>query len=1015
MHEENIKDISNFKLFLKLLKKGSLINLAEHYQSTGQYSEAESLYKRGIEIQKKANGEDHPKFAGSLNNLAVFYRETGRYSEAEPLYKRAIEIKKKAFGEDHPKVEISLNNLAVLYLETGRYSEAEPLFQKSLKISVKALGEDHPGVATNLNNLAELYKATGRYSEAEPLIQRSIQIDKKALGENHPGFATNLNNLAGLYLSTGRYSEAESLYQKGLDIKMNALGEKHLEVATAKNNLAHFYDSTGRYSEAESLYKSSLEINKQALGEDNPLLALTFHNLALVYQSTKRYTEAESLFLKALEIRKKALSEDHPEIAANIHCLALLYQITERSPEAEPLYQKALEINETTLGKYHPAVARNLIGMALVYQSTGRYSEVEPLIQRALKIVMKALGEDHPDVAEILGHLAMLNIKKERPNDAHLYFKKASEMKNKFVQDVLTLLSEKQKMEYVSKLEIEVNLFLSHTVQYMINDPNACRHSFDAWLRWKGSVMEAQSKYLESLFYVKDLNEVADFYRKLMEIKKEITYLTFSGLGKMTSEEYKKRLSVLDAQKDSLEVEMIRLNKDYSMEKKIEKADCKTISNILPKGSFLIDFSKQDIYDFKVDKWQPPHYLAFLLSSDIEKKHVKLIDLGESDVIDGYINDYRNEMKRVLELYRRDWRLEEERLTEISKRLYIKVFEPIIKYIGNSKHIFLSPDGNLNLLPFDIFITPEGKYLIEEYQLNYISAGRDFVRFQGERVKGKEIVIMANPDFDLGLERKEDIVRKLEIKGKKDMSKSASRGVHGFDFKRLEETKYEAEAISQILRKQYNIQPRIYLDDEAIEEVLYTLRNPKIIHIATHGFFLSDLEIKSIMLHKKSSNSMKALQNPEERLRDLFGQEVQNITIENPMLNSGIALAGANTSIREGRDDGIITAEKITGLMFRGTELVVLSACDSGLGEVKVGEGVFGLKRAFILAGAETLVLSLWHVPDKTTKDLMIEFYKIMGEGKGKAEALRKAKLNIMKDKTHPYFWGAFIAIGNPN
>jgi CHAT domain-containing protein len=220
-------------------------------------------------------------------------------------------------------------------------------------------------------------------------------------------------------------------------------------------------------------------------------------------------------------------------------------------------------------------------------------------------------------------------------------------------------------------------------------------------------------------------------------------------------------------------------------------------------------------------------------------------------------------------------------------------------------------------------------------------------------------------------------------------------------FDRLPDTREEADTIEKILHGRFGQKVFNEQDKRALELVLFRASSPKVLHLATHGYFLAEEEAKQ---------SEKTAELP------LTGDPLEDTpaTIENPMLRSGIVLAGANTSLKEGKDEGMVTAEKVLGLNLRGTDLVVLSACQTGVGDIQSGEGVFGLKRAFILSGAKTLVMSLWSVPSKETVDLMTAFYALLSDGKTPAEALRQAKLNLMKQKPHPFFWAAFVLTGSP-
>ncbi|MEM9246131.1 MAG: tetratricopeptide repeat protein [Cyanobacteria bacterium P01_F01_bin.153] len=241
-------------------------------------------------------GWENRYVAALLHDLASSYEERANYSEAEPLLRRTLEIREEQLGANHPDTANSLNNLALLYESQRRYSDAEPLLRRSLKISEEQLGVTHPDTAASLNNLALLYESQGRYSKAEPLLRRSLEICEGQLGVNHPNTATSLNNLAGLYGSQGRYSEAEPLYLRALEIDEEQLGANHPDTAISLNNLALLYKYQRRYSEAEPLLRRSLEICEEQLGATHPKTAISQRNLAKLYQDQERYSEAVPLW-----------------------------------------------------------------------------------------------------------------------------------------------------------------------------------------------------------------------------------------------------------------------------------------------------------------------------------------------------------------------------------------------------------------------------------------------------------------------------------------------------------------------------------------------------------------------------------------------------------------------------------------------------------------------------------------------------------------------------------------------
>jgi CHAT domain-containing protein len=392
-----------------------------------------------------------------------------------------------------------------------------------------------------------------------------------------------------------------------------------------------------------------------------------------------------------------------------------------------------------------------------------------------------------------------------------------------------------------------------------------------------------------------------------------------------------------------------------------------------------------------------------------------MIDLGFAQPIDSLILAYRQEIKNVTNLGVRQREDAEQRVTSITQKLYCLLFAPIKAALLDSGTIYCASDGLLHLLPFEILVDDNGKYLMESYQFNYLGSGRDLLRFS-EVSKTGAMYVFAHPNFDgkpaIEAAKKESLLAAGELVLPSE-NVQRSRDWRGGKFTPLDGTVAEAHAIQSL----FNLNERqMFFDLKASEENLLSLKSPWRLHIATHGFFLND--IASIASFDQSLTSFISTDFNQPRLQQAVAKW------ENPLLRSGLALAGANT-IGQKQDstqtyDGIATAYEISGMNLQGTDLVVLSACETGLGEVQNGEGVFGLRRTFQLAGAQTVVMSLWKVPDNETKELMIDFYTRLKNGEGKSQALRNAQLAMMRKQkekyglAHPYFWGAFICAGNP-
>jgi tetratricopeptide (TPR) repeat protein/CHAT domain-containing protein len=986
----------------------SLNNLAELYREMGNYAAAEPLYRQANEILRTALGENHPGYANSLNNLALLYQAMGNYAAAEPLLRQAGTIRRTALGENHPGYANSLNNLAALYHEMGNYAAAEPLYRQANEILRKALGENHPDYANGLNNLAELYHEMGNYAAAEPLLRQATEIDRKSLGEQHPGYARDLNNLAGLYDEMGNYAAAEPLYRQASTIRRTALGENHPDYANSLNNLAELYHEMGNYAAAEPLLRQAGEILRTTLGENHPDYANSLNNLALLYRALSNYAAAEPLYRQAGEILRTTLGENHPDYANSLNNLAGLYQAMGNYAAAEPLLRQASQINRKALGEQHPAYAASLNNLAELYSAMGNYAGAEPLYRQAGTIRRTALGENHPDYADSLNSLAALEVATNRVAEAMTLMQEAAVISGRMIGQVFSFGSESQRLAYLDTLQLAFYGFLSLVVQYLSGSEDAVCAGLELVLRRKAIGAEALAAQRDAVLGGR-YPGLEPKLRELTTLRLQIAQKMLAGPGPEGLDVHQRQLAEWTAKKESLEEDLARQIPEMSLERQLRSADLSAVAHALPGGAALIEIVRFKVTDFKAvpargeSQWKPAHYLAYVLLAG-EPKNVQMIDLGEAEAIDRMVARFRSSITRDPET--RNVSVVEtqpiqEREPDEGIALRGAIFDPLVKTLGGRRRLFIGPDGQLTRLPFEVLPLDGDRRLIDSYEISYLGVGRDLLRF-GAKTSGRptESLVAADPNFDLGTG---DSLAPAGVMGSlKRQSRDLNR--NSLNFAPLPGTKAEGIQIAAML----DIFP--LLGDEVLESRVERVRSPHILHIATHGFFLPD--------QPRGPNATRPGFLPEAGTA-MGPERFLGAGAENPLLRSGLALAGANTRLQgivlpEAAGDGIMNAEDVSGLDLLGTELVVLSACGTGLGEVQVGEGVFGLRRSFVLAGAKTLVMSLWDVPDQQTQELMAEFYRRILAGQGRCDALRAAQLSIKEKYSDPLYWGAFICQGDP-
>jgi CHAT domain-containing protein/Tfp pilus assembly protein PilF len=968
----------------------------------GRYAEALPYWEKAVRLAERVYGRNHPQTAAYLNEVAMLYKDMGQYGKAEPLFQRCLQILEDKLGKDHPLVAQSLNNLAVLYDNQGRYGKAEPLYQRSLRIFEDKLGKDHPLVAQSLNSLANLYQDQGQYGKAEPLYQRALEIRESRLGKDHPAVASSLNNLANLYQEQGQYGKAEPLYQRSLRIREAKLGKDHPDVAQSLNNLAILYKAQGQYAKAEPLLRRSLQIREARLGKDHPDVAASLNSLALLYQDQGQYAKAEPLYQRSLQIKEARLGKDHPLVAASLDNLASLYADEGQYEKAEPLFQRSLQIYEAKLGKDHPEVAASLNNLANLHAYQGQYAKAAPLFQRSLQIKEARLGKAHPKVALALNNLMLLYGATEQWQKAAEAADAARRGLRRHVSQVLPALAETEQRTFLhEKVEGSWHQALSLGLAQAENETLATLSA--GWLL-NGKALSQQA-LAERTLLARDSTDpkAADIARALRAVRARLAALTHRSVPSGQEDSARQERATLTDQEERLSRQLGQVaGRPVRTDPWVEVSE---VRNALPADAVLIDIARIRVMDFRKGRSQPARYVAWIIPT-VDKGKVRLLDLGPADRIEAAVQAVRKALqeapKRIVTDGEPDSEKELRRPLEALSKL---VLHPLLEHIGEARRWVLSPDANLWLVPWSALLLKDGRYAVEQYEIRSAVSGRDLAQDTVKPATGRP-VLLADPDYDLrpALTRAE--TRKLLPGWALDselrtLAPSGTLPRAG----RLQGTAAEARAVAPRLTRWIGSEPRLYLREQALEGVFKALARPRVVMLSTHGFFLED-DRSELPAGPETLTEGRA--RPRGKLP------------ENPLLRCGLLLAGCNQRglAAEGEDDGVLTGLEIVGTDLRGTELVVLSACETGLGDIHNGEGVAGLRQAFQLAGAQGVLATLWSVEDKETARLMVDFFEHLAGGKGKAAALREAQLARIKARrdrhggAHPFFWAAFTLTG---
>jgi len=1005
----------------------SLHNLAMLYQATGDYEKAEPLMQRALEIRQKVLHAEHPDTATSLKNLAGLYQDMDQYTKAEPICKRALALIGKFYGPEHPETVLCMDQLATLYLQMGNYNHAETLYQQSLAIRKKHLGLDHPGYAVGLIQLAGLYHLMGdhvrfapllheamtvsekdpgsvlilnyligldkmgQHANSEALLQRALALSEKVSGPEHPDTAAILNNLASHYQDMGEYGKAEPLLQRALAICGKTLGPEHPDYATSLNNLALLYHSMGDHTQAKALYAHSNRIYGKAVGTKHPDYAKSLNNLGGVHFSMRDYVKAEECFLQAKEILAEALGGEHADFANSLNCLGGVYQTTGNYAKAEPLYVQAKEILEKTMGDAHPVYAASLNNLASLYQDMGQYGKAEPLLRSAMAIREKTLGQEHPGYATSLSNLFYCELYLGKTAAANKSALAAETTFRSIWNKLLRFTSERQR----------------EAAYQTIGSLDLCGNMGDGVLA-ASSLLWRKGALLDSLVEERRLAQAEGSDKELARQLAEADI--FKGILRQALMEG--NMAKLGEERIAkYEVELEALQKAIALKvggpgealKSLEYT-VKHVQSAIPKTAVIVDFL---LYWHGLGKGNGEYrYAAVLVMPDHDPV---FIGLGKATDIETTLERHRKlagGSPAANETAARNTELE-----VACKELHKLVAAPIEAALPpGTTELILCPDGQLHFLAFSSLMDKDGKLWAEKFTLRNIGTTRDLLKPPRSRASyaNKTIVMVGNPDFrdstPLALVAEAEDTREKDAREQVAFNLTRcgqSEELRGLNFRPLQGTATEVAGLKIRFERQ-GWKTQILTGPEASEPALVTAVNgPDILHLATHGFFVDELD-----LGQKKARERQAMNG------GMGGDNMRLVgAARDPMLRSGLALSGAqstrvlweNGKIPPLDKDGILTAAEVASLRLHGTRLVTLSACETGLGEAKSGEGVLGLQRALALAGAENLVLTLWSISDADTVALMAAFYDrvLIGEHPARAlhEVQREALTRLRKEQ----------------
>jgi CHAT domain-containing protein len=947
----------------------SLSNLSIYYSQIGDYKKALEIDLELLELRQKVLGTKHPDYLTSLSSLAQSFSNIGNYRKALELSQKVVELRKEVLGEKHPDYLSSLSNLSVNYQDVGDYILGIEISKKVVELRKEVLGEKHPDYLVSLNNLAVNYLNLGFYSKALEVSLNVVESYKAVLGEKHPDYLTSLENLAVQYSELGDYIKALEIKQQVLELRREILGDRHPDFLNSLTNLSIEYLNLGDYQKALGIDLKGIELCKAVLGENHPNCFQILNSLATDYFYLQDNEKSLQIYGEVVESRKEVFGEKHPDYLTSLGNLAIVYRDIGNYHKSLEISKKVVELRKEVLGEKHPDYIGSLNNIAVCYSKLNYYLNSLEVHQEVLELRKEVLGENHPLYIESLNNIADTELHLSENNIALNYFTEMLDKTQEKVFEYFTMMTEKQRHLYWEKYGGYFNYFPRYYEKTSDYQSEGAIKAYEYSLLTKGILLNTTIDF-DKLIAEKGTPEAIAKFEELKLLKLQIQRIS----EKPIAERYL-NVDSLENIAQKKETELVKLSKEYGDYTRNLKITWKDVQGQLSYKDVAIEFVE---YPTLTDTVK---YAALVLRK--EWQYPRMIPLFRKDQIEEFISQEEND------IYSNE---------DVGKQIKKLVWEPLEEVIAPGERVYFSPAGILHQLAIENLPASDSTTLEDRYQLFRLSSTKELV-IHNATSKYQSAVLYGGLEYDM----EED--KMLAESNKYEYEKSRSyQPLRGYSDSQegwgsLGHTLMEVEDIAQKMQeKQYpNL---IYTGRFGNEESFKSLsgKNSSIIHIATHGFFSTIEESKETPF-----------------IMQRLGDQQQDKPFIDPMLRSGLIMAGGNKAwlgekVPDNIEDGVLTAREISHMDLRGTDLVVLSACETGLGEVS-SEGVFGLQRSFKQAGVQTILMSLWEVKDLPTRYMMTEFYSNLLNGKEKREAFLEAKRKCRDKYPEPENWAAFIML----
>jgi CHAT domain-containing protein/tetratricopeptide (TPR) repeat protein len=964
----------------------------------GKFAEAESLARKRLVVVERESGPESVAVADVLDLLSESMRQGGKGGQAEVgnICKRAVAIKEKAFGKEDARYAASTYQLGRWYYMNGEFNTARPLLENSLRVREKELGPDHPDVASSLYQMGALETAVGNHAAAKALMERSLSI-RESTDPNSPAVAECLSGLASVLVSMGDYAPAEPLFRRAIGLWEHAWGPTHAKVGTGWNNLASVLYATGDYEGALACQEKALPIRIRTLGPDHELVGTSRTTMGMEFAALGRRDEARRQFEQAISIYERRFGRDSPEVGYVLKRLGDTYLVPGEFHMAVPILERAVANLETGDPPDHPDIGEAKAALGSACTAIGDTARGGELNRQALAILVNRLGEGHPEVGFTLTQYASALVVARAFAPALAIALQGEEVSREHLRLTCRSMPERAALAYAASRPAGGRLALSILKSVPEPGPETLIHVWDSLIRSRTLVLDEIAIRMRMAAESKD-PDTRRLMGNLAAARRRLANLIVSGPGDMNGSQYRGAVDKARDANESAERALARRSITYSADQERSKVGFHDVASALPPGAALVAYAV-------AGEGRDRSYVAFVTRAG--SKEVSFVSIDSASRVDAAVS-------RWLTAVRATGRASGKRADDPSRAsgdsLASLVWSPIGPQVEGARRLFVVGDGSLLLVDFDALPVRGAGYFAEVGPIvHYLNSERDLVTLTSKPASGSGLLALGDPAFD-----RRPSSRPLARSRGMESSEGHRNAFDCNDFESVRFSKLpnsgaEARNIARIWADPAHT---TVLTGAAADERSFKQDAPgrRVLHLATHGFFLGGVcETAAPSTRGIGGTSPLGYRPPAKR------------TV-NPTQLSGLALAGANERASAGSDDedGILTAEEISSLDLSGTDWAVLSACDTGKGKIQVGEGVLGLRRAFQVAGARTVIMSLWAVDDESTRQWMEALYRgRVVEKLDTAGAVRQANLHVLRARraqarsTDPFYWAAFVAAGD--